>query len=235
MSSASSQSPETLIRQSQGIVRNLASRIHLSLPTSIELDDLISYGQVGLAQAAKDFDPEKGARFATYAYYRIRGAIYDGLSKMSWMSRARYNRIRCQLMADEVMETDADETSQQDSQPSMEDEARWLAKVTERLAIVYLASNRDEDEEGSSSAIEDVDEPAPPTVVAGREVSEILHKLVDSLPEDAGSLIRATYFEGMTLQDAARQLGVSKSWASRLHAKTLDQLGRSLTQLGAEN
>jgi len=234
MSSAIPHSPEKLIRQSQGIVRNLAARIHQSLPASIEIDDLIAYGQVGLAESAKDFDPEKGARFSTYAYYRIRGAIYDGLSKMSWMSRARYNRIRCQLMADEVMEADGEETPGQDSQPSMEDEARWLSKVTERLAVVYLASSRDDDEGESGTVIEDVDEPAPPTVVAGREVSQILHRLIDSLPEDAGALIRATYFEGKTLQDAAIELGVSKSWASRLHAKTLDQLGRSLRQLGAE-
>jgi RNA polymerase sigma factor FliA len=83
-----------LIEETQPLVRSLAQKISRKIPMQIEFEDLIAYGQIGLAEAARDFDPQRGIQFSTYAYYRIRGAIYDGVSKMSWTSRARYNRLR---------------------------------------------------------------------------------------------------------------------------------------------
>src|SRR5688572_30076999 len=80
-----------LIAGCQGLVRTLAWRIHKKLPPSVDLEDLISYGQVGLAEAARDFDPSLGDHFITYAYYRIRGAILDGLTKLSWFSLHDYH------------------------------------------------------------------------------------------------------------------------------------------------
>ena len=71
-----------LIEDNQGLVRSLAKRIHRGLPSHVEFEDLVSYGQAGLAEAARSFDPEVGSQFSTFAYYRIRGAIYDGLAKM---------------------------------------------------------------------------------------------------------------------------------------------------------
>ena len=91
---ASTPSPTSLIEECQGLVRLLASRIHRKLPSHVELGDLEAYGQVGLLEAARDFDPTRGGRFSTFAYYRIRGAIYDGLAKMSWFSRTEYRRRR---------------------------------------------------------------------------------------------------------------------------------------------
>jgi len=70
--------------------------------------------------------------------------------------------------------------------------------------------------------------PGGPATALNREMNEKLHKLIDQLPPEAGTLIRATYFEGLTLQEAGRKLGISKSWASRLHARTLQRLARSL-------
>ena len=69
-------------------------------------------------------------------------------------------------------------------------------------------------------------------VVSEREICSKLHELIDSLPQEAGQLIRAAYFEGLTLQEAGQRLGIGKSWASRLHAKTLQRLGRSLRLMG---
>ena len=88
--------PQHLIEHCQGMVRSLALSIHRKLPPRYELDDLISYGQVGLAEAAKDFDPRRGSQFSTFAYYRIRGAIYDGISKMTWFGRAGRQHDRCE-------------------------------------------------------------------------------------------------------------------------------------------
>ncbi len=222
-------SPEKLIDQCQGLVRSLAVKIHRGLPPHIELDDLVAYGQLGLAEAARDFNPQQGSRFSTYAYYRIRGAIYDGLSKMSWTSRARYNRLRNEQMANQTLQADSESPAAE----SLQGDARWFVGLTERLAVVHLATNSEDDQGRADAALQDPDAPAPATVAADREIQQRLNQLIDELPEEAGKLVRATYFQGLTLQDAAKQIGVSKSWASRLHAKTLESLARSLRQIGA--
>jgi RNA polymerase sigma factor for flagellar operon FliA len=179
-------SPQTRIEECQGLVRSLASRIHRKLPPHVDLEDLVAYGQVGLAEAARDFDPSRGSRFSTFAYYRIRGAIYDGLVKMAWFSRAEYGRRREEQIAGKVLSGEA------------------------------------QDEESGAPWLVDASTPTPPAAAISHEVNERLH----ALPEDAGSLIRDTYFGGLDLQTAGQRLGISKSWASRLHAKTLKGLAR---------
>ena len=95
--------PDPLVQQRieecQGLVRSLALSIRRKLPPTVELEDLIAYGQVGLGEAARDFDPDRGSRFSTYAYYRIRGAIYDGLSKMAWFDRVQASQVRYEQMS----------------------------------------------------------------------------------------------------------------------------------------
>jgi RNA polymerase sigma factor for flagellar operon FliA len=74
---------------------------------------------------------------------------------------------------------------------------------------------------------------SPTVAAATRELGERLHELVDRLPAAEARLIRAVYFEDYTLQEASARLGISKSWASRLHARSLEQLARWLRQMGA--
>ena len=230
--STPTKSTEQLIEGCQGLVRSLAWKIHRNLPSYVDIDDLIGYGQLGVAEAARDFDPTRGGRFTTFAYYRIRGAIYDGLSKLTWFSRAQYHAMRYEQMANELLRLEGEP----DAEPAgsrVEDEARWLKGLTGSLAVVYLATHPDGDDENAEAMpIEDQSAPAPLSVAIGRETSQKLHELIDALPVEAGSLIRAVYFEGLTLQEAGQRLGVSKAWASRLHAKTLARLARSLQRLG---
>lgn len=229
--SSAAPTPRELMEQCQGLVRSLALKIHRQLPPQVELDDLISYGQLGLAEAASEFDHDRGIQFSTYAYYRIRGAIFDGLSKMSWISRSRYNRLRKQQLDDQLLAEDALGPDASTSQ-SVEDDSRWLSQLAKRLAVVYLASRRDDDEGGGDDEPVDCRTPTGEEVMQRRELHEKLRVLIESLPSDAGQLIRWTYFEGLSQQEAAQKLGVSKSWASRLHSKTLDRLGRGLQQMG---
>lgn len=220
-----------LIEEGQGLVHSLASRIHHNLPVRVDLDDLISYGQLGLAEAAREFDPNRGVQFTTFAYYRIRGAIYDGVSKMSWTSRARLNRLRYLQRAHDVLQQEQ-ESASEGSGRSLQEEATWFSRVTEKLAVVYLASQAT-DEEGNQRLLDAPDKPVPSPMEV-REVNARLHALIEALPLDASRLIRTIYFDGLTLTEAAQQLGISKSWASRVHARTLDNLAQSLRRIGAD-
>ena len=124
------------------------------------LDDLIAYGQLGLAEAAQKFDAESGVRFTTFAYYRVRGAIYDGVSKMNWTSRAQTatdavsarwpmtfskpTPRRIQTADSKAMPADRLPRSRAAKAAVASDDVDWLGRMTERLAVVYLASS-DED------------------------------------------------------------------------------------------
>ena len=216
-----------LIEDGQALVHSLASKVSRNVPMRVEMDDLIAYGQLGLAEAAREYDPAHGTQFTTFAYYRVRGAIYDGLSKMSWTSRARYNRIRYEQQARETMEREC----KLNSGNSLDDDARWFRGLTDKLAVVYLASGGRDDEQGSGDAFEDPQE-SPATVAARRDMVDRLSQVIEKLPTAEKRLIQATYFEGCTLQEAATKLGISKSWASRMHAKILEHLARSLRRMG---
>ena len=230
MNTATKSSAE-LIQESQGLVRSLAIKIHRKLPTQVDIDDLIAYGQIGLAEAARSFDPSEGAQFSTFAYYRIRGAMYDGLSKMTWMNRSQYNRVRCEQLAGEALRSNAEQSANGPEETSLSDDVRWFKGLSSALAVVHLATSEC-DESGESGALEDHDMPTPAVLATKRERATLLRELVDALPAEAAKLIRAAYFDGMTLQEAGQQLGVSKSWASRLHSRALEQLARSLKSLG---
>lgn len=220
-----------LIADGQALVRSLALQVSRNIPVRVDLDDLIAYGQIGLAEAAREFDAGRGVQFTTFAYYRIRGAIYDGVSKMSWTSRSRYNRHRSEQMANEALQ-DAHNSSPSNSDGSLPEEARWFRNVTEKLAVIHLVFGQDDGRGGiRESSLEDPGM-SPAMLAVGRELSRKLREVVDTLPPTEARLIRTIYFEGATLQDAANRLGISKSWASRMHAKTLEQLARSLRRLG---
>ncbi len=220
----------TLVDEGQGLVRSIAMQVFRGLPVRMDLDDLIAYGQIGLTEAAQKFDPECGTRFTTFAYYRIRGAIYDGVSKMNWTSRARIRRMRFHRMADEVLEN---EPGSDANTATTADDASWLGRVTEKLAIVYLATGDDESADRSLAEAPDRYDP-PSQLVANRELQETLRQLVDRLAPDAKRLITGIYFDGYTLTEAADRSGISKSWASRLHAKSLDELAIMLRRIGSD-
>lgn len=225
---------QQLIEQHQGLVRSLALNILRRMPQRLDLDDLIAYGQVGLAEAAESFDPQRGGRFPTFAYHRIRGAIYDGVSKMSWFGRGPYWQARYRQRANEMLQAEAEAGSEAESKaesvaPSdpLKAQMGWFKSVTGALAVVNLLSERESPVDGARREEEHGD-PEPVATAVRNEMRGLLDGLIETLPEEARRLIRAAYFEGLTLQEAGRKLGISKSWASRLHASALKRLARSL-------
>jgi len=230
--------PDPIVRQRiedcQGLVRSLALGISRRLPPTVELEDLIAYGQVGLGEAARDFDPSRGSRFSTYAYYRIRGAIYDGLSKMAWFERGHAAQVRYDQMSGEVLRLESEDSPSADV-TAPESDARWLRDVSRTLAVVYLASGAGGDrvDEESGAAMVDPSSPDAADVAMNREISKKLHASIDALPPMAARLVKGVYFEGLTLQEAGQRMGVSKSWASRLHSRALQQLARLLGGMGS--
>ncbi|MDZ4784146.1 MAG: sigma-70 family RNA polymerase sigma factor [Planctomycetia bacterium] len=214
----------------QGLVKAIAWKIHCKLPPNVDLDDLIGYGQVGLAEAARGFDETRGGQFTTYAYYRIRGAILDGLERMKWFNKIDFHSGKYEQMADSVLEPEsqAAQAQAEHAGESFDAQVNWFSDTSSMLAIAYLMSDRGGRDDERNQEIEDATAVCPGAVIAKRELIERLHALIDGLPQNMATLIRASYFGGLTLTEAGKSIGVSKSRASRLHAEALEQLARSL-------
>lgn len=218
---------ERLIVSCQGLVRSIAWKIHQGLPAHVDLEDLVSYGQVGLAEAARDFDAGRGGQFTTYAWYRVRGAILDGLSRMRWFTIGDFEAGRYQRMAHEALADAgaADGDLHAEADRIIAQQGAWLKGASGALAVACLGSW------AAARGDDDVADRAgerPDEIAMRREMAGRLRELVANLPADMGTLIRVTYFEGRTLTEAAAEVGISKAWASRLHSRALGQLAVAL-------
>ena len=220
------------IDQSQGMVRAIATRIYSTLPKSIvAFDDLVGYGQLGLMQAAHAFDESRENSFQTYAYYRIRGAIYDGLSQMSWTDRSMRMRIRAERLSAEMLDDQVAAYRRSVAGENSASDADWLVQTTEKIAVIHLLGDCSSDASSIESMAVD-DSNSSEDEVSDSELRTLIRQLVDQLPSEEKVIVEMTYFQGKTLTEAADFLGKSKSWASRLHAKILERLARKLAAHG---
>jgi RNA polymerase sigma factor for flagellar operon FliA len=182
------------------------------VPHHVEIDDLIAYGQIGLLEAITAFDAERGRKFTTYAWHRIRGAILDGLGTMSWFNRARFERSEYEQPAASAPAT-AGAAASPTATPAA---ARGRRPIRSGLEDVPVMSR----------------EPDAGDDVLKREMIAFMRDLVGALPEKEAGLLRGVFFEGRTLTEAARRVGISTAWASRLQTRTLADLRVALERNG---
>ncbi len=214
-----------LIEQHRDYVRALAKQIARQLPPNADLEELIAAGQVGLVEAANRYDPAHGVAFQTFAYYRIRGAIFDGLRKMLWLPPSLYKKLRFQAGADQIAREQLGNAA---TDEAPEAQATRLAGTVKDLAAVYVLSlDAEVTETDPTAADEDPTAPA--------ELSEEITRLraaIDTLPERKQRVIRGYYLEGRKLTEIAVDLGVSRFQASRLHTEAVRELRRQLEGSG---
>lgn len=213
---------ESRIEAHQPLVISLAKQIHKRLPRFITYEDVESYGQVGLAQASRTYQPQPGTKFSSYAYYRIKGAIYDGIARMNWTTRAEYRKYKAMQMANSAVAENSDNSTESDP----ENDARWFANNVESLAMVYVFSSADSEDPFENQLLgNDV---SPDEAAENNELCQKLRLAVEKLPDDEKQLVTLTYFQGQSLAEASSQLGKSRSWGSRTHARILKTLGSDL-------
>ncbi|MEZ6032180.1 MAG: sigma-70 family RNA polymerase sigma factor [Planctomycetaceae bacterium] len=214
-------STQELMNSCQGLVRSIAWKIHQKVPRNVELDDLIGYGQIGLAEAARDFDQDRETQFTTYAYHRVRGAILDGLSTMSWFKHADYHRGRYEYAANEVL------TAEAENSEAGETEIEWFTRTTRSLCGAYVMSLVS-DASSDPAADGGMDGVQPSAGIDRSETQAVVRSLLADLPDQEQSLMRRVYFDGWSIKQAGEEIGISKAWASRLHARGLERLALRL-------
>jgi RNA polymerase sigma factor for flagellar operon FliA len=220
---------DRLIEQHLPLVHAIAGKLRRTLRRPIELEDLIAYGSKGLVEAAERFDARQGVAFATFAYYRVRGAMLDGLRTMGWYSRADYARYRAEERTNALLQSEADRAGA--AQAAMgpaaaaPDPATALKEIGELLggvAAVHITSIE------AAAALPDERLPPPDEAVDGRQLGERLRRAVVRLPEKERRLVELYYFADKSLGEVGAAMGLSTSWACRLHARAVAALRAAL-------
>jgi RNA polymerase sigma factor for flagellar operon FliA len=210
-----------LVEDHLGLVRAQAAAIVRRLPSAIEFDDLVSYGTTGLCEAAARFEPERGLRFSTFAYYRIRGAIYDGLRTSGWLNRREWARVRERERVDAYVQSRAERAPAGAMSP--DDDLASLSDALAGAATIFVTSL---EAERAGEAVADA--PGPGEILELGELGTAVRRAIAGLPEQERRLVEDAYFGGKNLLEAGAALGISKSWASRLHASAIDHLRQAL-------
>jgi RNA polymerase sigma factor for flagellar operon FliA len=214
-----SQSPErdALVAQYTEYAKSLVLDVSRNFPTFVRREDLMGVGIQGLVEAATRFDPTKGAHFKTFAYYRVRGAVIDFIRRSA--QNDPYNRARASAAAavDDAVHSQLGDRKRGTSNDAG-DAATELSAVLDAAASVFTMGECAAalHSEAAVRAGED-----PVESIGRQQEAEMLHKGLGKLPEKERFMLQAVYFEGRTIEQAGKDLGLSKSWASRLHARAL--------------
>ncbi|MBI4822383.1 MAG: sigma-70 family RNA polymerase sigma factor [Deltaproteobacteria bacterium] len=231
-------SRKQLTDQYMPYVRSIAGTVWKTLSKDIEFDDLVSYGILGLFEAYDRFDAKFGASFMTFAYYRVRGSIYDGLRGMGWVNRTEYAKYRVEQRSnaylthvhDREVAPIAGEGARRGAQ-SDDEAVRELADVVSGLVTIYVTAL----DAMEGFQVKDDRGPAVDESLELLQNREIVKAAVEKLPDQERKLIESYYYQELSLEEIGKTLGLSKSWTSRLHARAIDKLARVLKTLVDEH
>lgn len=201
------------VERYRGLVERIARSVQVELHMRREVEDLVGFGMVGLLEARSRYDASRGVQFNTFAYYRIRGAILDGISKMAYLPRRAVRQARALSLLDAESEHAGTVRAQAGTSGDPKEAAiDALSMVLSRAATAY------------SLALMTPTTPDPEVDASNQQAIVAMRKATEALPEREQTLLRHHYMEEHSLDAIGKDLGLSKSWMSRLHAKALDQL-----------
>ena len=213
-----------LVLQYAPLVKYVAGRLRTRMPDSVEQDDLVSDGVLGLMDAIERFEPARGLSFQTFAVPRIRGAIIDGMRAMDFVPRSVRDKLRIVQRAQVTLE----------ERLGRAPEEREVAKE----AGIPLQQLRDLSRQAHSSHanLDDFDLADELSSAADHRVEQTdtnasLMRVVDQLVERDQVVIALYYFEGLTLSEIGQVLGVTESRISQVHRRTTTTLRQRLLEL----
>lgn len=216
---------DLLIEKHIHLVIHLAKKIRQKFSLSIEIEDLIGYGQIGLVKASKRFDPTLGNAFSTFAYYYINGEIYDGLRKMGFISRSK--KLRFYSQANEVLTTEISNQTPDIHHFPIDAEIEQIENCIDDLITVYFLSLDDDDakELADENAFDESD-------YERFELRDLIQESMSEIDSKNRELLKQIYFDQISMTEIANQKGVSKSWISQQHAQAISQLKEVLRKKG---
>jgi RNA polymerase sigma factor for flagellar operon FliA len=227
---------EELIREYTPLIKFIAQKIAVRLPSNIELDDLISSGVIGLMDAIEKYDPTRDNKFKTYAEFRIRGAILDELRAQDWVPRSVRDKAKL------LDKTVADLEAATGKQATDEEVAAKLNMTLDEffelvnqvrpvsvLSIDEIASFSNVDKKSLMSLLEDVKVANPYIQLNLKSVKDVITGAIEELPERQRLVLSLYYYEDLNLKEIGKVLRVTESRVSQLHAQAISRLRQKLT------
>lgn len=208
---------DALISQYMPYAASIASRVCQSLSSAVDYEEVLCNARLGLLEAARRFDEKQEVDFRTFAYYRIKGAIYDGLRRSGWLPRTLYAKIKFEEAANEYLQNRSLGSAKE---VLKEHDDGVVADTVNSLASIYIISlDASEDLEIEDEKSTDVEQRTE-----FLQIRHYMRESISSLPEKEKQLVKMYYFQNKTLEEIGKRLGLSKSWTSRLHARALELL-----------
>jgi RNA polymerase sigma factor for flagellar operon FliA len=220
-----------LIRQYQPLVRKLAHHMMAKLPASVQVDDLIQVGLIGLSEALSRYEVAQGVQFETFATQRIRGAMIDELRENDWMSRGSRKSQKDIEQAMRRLEHQLGR-SPLESEIAAElglplAEYQTLLGKVRGTQLVYLEdmTQRGEGEEGFLERHETEDANGDPMeALRDQRLRQSLVGAIKALPEREQFVMSMYYEQDMNLKEIAAVLGVTESRVCQLHSQSIARL-----------
>ncbi len=221
---------ERLVEVYFPLVRAVAEQLAARLPRTVDEEDLISAGTFGLFQAIDNFDPERKVKFETYCRLRVRGSMIDFLRQQDWIPREARNR------GSRLHEVIRKLEEKLERPPTLLELSRHL-----RVTIPALRNSLNELHFGTMVSLDPTeadghiagddgdslvsDDAEPPDILHRREMFKVVQ---NELTEVERRLVKAYYFEGLTLKAIGKKEGISESRVCQIHGRMLDRLAERL-------
>lgn len=226
---------QTLVEEHASLVKRIAHHLMARLPDSVQLDDLIQAGMVGLLEAARNFDHSKGASFTTFAGIRIRGAMLDEVRRGDWIPRSVHRNARRVSEAIRQLEIEhgcqPNDTQVAQALEMTLDEYHSLLQDSKGARLFSL----DEllEESGQDVVVHDVndaqrDAASPIRLVEQGKLHLNLVEAIKTLPEREQLVLSLYYDEELNLKEIGAVLGVSESRVSQIHSQAAARLRTKL-------
>ena len=224
----SPQQREELILEHLPQVNWIASRIHEKLPASVQLDDLVSAGIVGLMAAVDNFDPSHNASLKTYAEYKIRGAILDSIRGLDGIPSHRRKHLK--QVADAISAAEQrlkrspseDEIAAELGIPLAEYQ-QWMVDLR-GVSLGSLDVIENGEEVGLIRFIADDEEQSPERLLQNSELERVIAEGIGKMPENERTVLSLYYKEELNLREIASIMGLHITRISQLRAQGILRL-----------
>lgn len=224
-----SRTREEFLNAHVDVVRYVAQRILSRLPSSVELEDLVQEGFLGLLDSVQKYDPNRGVLFRTYLENRVRGAILDALRKRDWRPRTIRRSQR------ELEETLVRLGAIRGRGVDQEELAEEMGIEISRLHRLLQDANA-----GPLLSLDEIREQARPVVTVEaegqqaalerRQLLEALAEELTSLPQRERRVLELYYHDGLNMKEVGAVLGVTESRVCQLHAQAAARLRIALRE-----
>ena len=222
---------EQLIVQYMRVVKFIAGRMAMHVPSTIDMDDLVGWGVLGLLDAVEKYDHQQDIKFSTYASIRVRGAILDEIRSLDWAPRSLRAMARKVGAAREKLRH---VHGQEPSNDAIADEVGSTPEQVEstmaQLQMVHMLSLDDFLPSGDGGdgrkvdLLSDADATTPEDAAEQRERQERLVLVIKELPEQQQKVLHLYYYEELTLKEIGAVLEVSESRVCQVHGAAVKKL-----------